>query len=269
MKRYCSTPRNVATSSAAEPRPRTLSYSTAPSKDDIKAIPRTYPGRITYFGEECDGLLFLRLFHPTLDGLHRRLFLQFCKLCVDMSLGEQCHASGTIGVPAGRKEEAGRFLASRLIRPVPTALIILPWSWILGPASLVCGCIKIETGGLTIPPGNRRGEVRVVITIKADLAAHEVVIEKWCRSHRDIPSQTITIRQARLPPRFHLRYWNDWVVVGGPLVVSFEDILLRGPRGGSEEKDFVIPDYELAKLAIQCFRDNHTRAPDADKDGDT
>src|SRR3569833_98771 len=220
------------------------------------------PWRITFFGEETAGLLFLRMPKPVHEIAHSHLFLRLWERVVQIGLRDDAHAIGaskykgisTQGISTRIKEgDSG-------LRPDP-------------PRN--CGdhfpTLAIEVGNSESLPrlymdkdwwfdnsGGPRGDVEVVLVVMIYHQTKRIVLELWHRGYQ-APSQTVTItvmphQHADKP--FSLATQDlhtNWVITGAPLVIPFEHVFLR-PRRGDFETDFVLSEEHLAKYAVSCWK---------------
>ena len=217
------------------------------------------PWRITFFGEENAGLLFLRMPEPVHEIAHSHLFLRLWKWVIQMGLEDNAYAVGAStykGIGTRTKE------GDNGLRPDP-------------PRN--CGnhfpTLAIEVGngeGLprlhmdkdwwfdNSPPGEPRGDVKMVLVVSIYHQTKRILLELWHRGYRT-PSQPVTImpHQHAYKP-FSLAAQDlqtNWIVTGAPLVIPFEHVFLRPRRGDFEtETDFILSEEHLAKFAVGCWK---------------
>ncbi len=230
-------------------------YGATPAQVDF-IVKLGYPGRITYFGEDRNGLLFFRMLTRYHEYPHLNLLTHFHSQATRMNRGKSLDSTGTAQYESihGGKYKQG-----------DSGVLPYPLRYGKSLPTLVIECGSNES----LPrlhkdrdwwfdnsvPRSQREDVKIVITIKVSRLTCCLLIEQWHRQHNGKATQSITI-SAKDPKQlsFNLRNWQShWQIKGGPLVVSFRDIFLQEP--GLYERNFVIEEEELVSLAMGTFRE--------------
>src|SRR3569833_1491062 len=216
------------------------------------------PWRITFFGEEKAGLLFLRMPEPVHHVAHSHLFLRLWEWVIRMGLRKNAYAvgastyKGIIGTQikegdSGFRPDPPRDCGNHF----PTLVIEAGNS-----ESLPRLHMDKDWWFDNSPPGGPRGDVKVVLTIKIYRRTKRILLELWHRGCRT-PSQTITVtphQYADEPLSLDAQDLQaNWLVTGAPLIIPFEHVFLR-PRRGHLETDFILSVVDLAACAFGCWK---------------
>ena len=102
------------------------------------------------------------------------------------------------------------------------------------------------------PPGQPRGDVKMVLLIKVFERTRRIVVEQWHRSFYQSPTTRVEIK-PHPQKTFSLHNSSHWVVQGTtPMAISFQDVLLRPLHGN--ETDIVLTEDFLIKWAMGCWK---------------
>lgn len=219
-------------------------------------------GRITFFGEEDAGLLFLRMVKPVYEVAHLSLFLHIWRLTLEMGLKRNCYAVGTSTYKGiGTRSKQG----DSGLRPDPPRDFGNDFPTLVteaGNSESLARLYKDKDWRFDNSPlGGLRGDVKVVLVVKVYRWTKRILLEQWYRGYQS-PSQTITI----IPHPYHREPFSpeeqelptNRVVTGAPMIIPPEDMFLR-PRRRGAKVDFVLPERDLAMWAVGSWKADRSR----------
>jgi len=109
------------------------------------------------------------------------------------------------------------------------------------------------------PPGQPRGDVRIVVLVKVERRRQHILVEQWYRGQQS-PSHTVIIMPHTDKP-IALYDASHWIVESAPMVIPFEDVFLRLPTR-PRETNLVLTEQFFTNLGMQCWQ-SHTKVSDA------
>ncbi|KAK5656567.1 hypothetical protein OQA88_4546 [Cercophora sp. LCS_1] len=213
-----------------------------------------HPGRITFFGDEI-GLVFFRMLLPIHETAHLLLYREIFSILCQMGLKDNMIPTGaaTFKDPGTKKKQGDSGFRPRPPRwagnHFPT-LVIEAGNSESHPQLRKDRDVWFDIS----PPGQPRGDVKMVLLIKVCKRSKRIVIEQWNRFYQS-PTAGVEIKLHPQRP-FSLHDSSCWLVEGAPMVIAFHEVLLRPAQG--TETGIVLAEDFFAKLATMCWESDAT-----------